>query len=281
MRTVVPLKYGTVFKKAFSDPEVFTAFVNAALGEELRFTRVEQEHSFHPPIGNVNVRFDLFAEDDSRRVIVELQHVREEDTFSRFHHYHLVAQVEQVSNASTYASPRTVYTVVVLTRLPRDLQLRFDVAVQVSDLVTRGGQALGVLQHRLVVVNPRGLQPDTPAPLRRWLELLEDTLDEVVDEDRYQEPLLRRVLDQISQQRLSADENAALLDERGWERARAEERDEGRDEGRREATRTGILDLVVTFGLHLDDAQKGELDAADLPRLDQIRRALLDTRRWP
>lgn len=48
MRTVVPLKYGTVCKKAFSDPEVFTGFVNAVLGEHLLFRRVDGAHPALP-----------------------------------------------------------------------------------------------------------------------------------------------------------------------------------------------------------------------------------------
>ena len=37
---VIPLKYGTMFKRAFSDPEVFTDFANDILGIQLNISEV-------------------------------------------------------------------------------------------------------------------------------------------------------------------------------------------------------------------------------------------------
>ena len=63
MKEVASLRYGVIFKKAFSDPDIFKAFVKDFLGIELNIDKVEMEKSFDPPIGNVDSRFDLFAED--------------------------------------------------------------------------------------------------------------------------------------------------------------------------------------------------------------------------
>lgn len=56
MLTVASLKYGVIFKKAFCDREVFTAFVQDILGIELEIDQVETEKEFSPSIGYVKPR---------------------------------------------------------------------------------------------------------------------------------------------------------------------------------------------------------------------------------
>ena len=63
MKKVASLRYGVIFKKAFSNPDIFKAFVKDFIGIELVIDKVETEKSFDPQIGNVDTRFDLFAED--------------------------------------------------------------------------------------------------------------------------------------------------------------------------------------------------------------------------
>jgi len=46
MKKVASLRYGVIFKKAFSDPEIFKAFVRDFLGIELEIDRVETEKAF-------------------------------------------------------------------------------------------------------------------------------------------------------------------------------------------------------------------------------------------
>jgi len=69
MKQVASLRYGVIFKKAFSDPDIFKAFVKDFLGIELNIDKVEMEKSFDPPIGHVDSCFDLFAEDKQNRII--------------------------------------------------------------------------------------------------------------------------------------------------------------------------------------------------------------------
>ncbi len=63
MIEVAPLRYGVIFKKVFSKPHIFTAFVKDMLGIEIEIDEVETEKSFSPVIGKVDSRFDLFAQD--------------------------------------------------------------------------------------------------------------------------------------------------------------------------------------------------------------------------
>lgn len=114
MKQVAPLRYGVIFKKAFSDLEVFTGFVRDFLNIQLEIDKVETEKTFAAPVGKVAYRYDLFAEDHKNRVIVDIQHVRYSDHYHRFLHYHCAAILEQVANFNEYISPLTVFTLVVL-----------------------------------------------------------------------------------------------------------------------------------------------------------------------
>jgi predicted transposase/invertase (TIGR01784 family) len=284
MLDVVPLKYGTAFKKAFADPEVFSGFARAVLGIDVDVERVEQEHGFGPAFGRVDIKYDLFAEDARRRIVVELQHVREEDSFDRFLYYHLVGQAEQIQSADDYRFRRTVYTIVVLTRLPSTPSLQFDVAVHDSDLRDLQGTKLGVYGHRLVFVNARGLRPETPSPLRRWLELIDDSLDRQVDETRYPEPLLQRVLRTIEHASVSPQDAYLLKQEVMWENAKREARDEGRRDGEARGEARGeakgkagaLFAVLAARGLAVDEATRARVEAcADPGQLDRwLARAL-------
>ncbi len=61
MKHVALLRYGVIFKKAFSNMDVFKGFVRDILGIHLQITAVKTvEQEFKPAIGNVAVKFDLF-----------------------------------------------------------------------------------------------------------------------------------------------------------------------------------------------------------------------------
>ncbi|MFI3158038.1 MAG: hypothetical protein QX199_17975 [Methylococcaceae bacterium] len=84
MKQVASLQYGVIFKKAFSQPDIFTAFVKAVLGIEFSCDKVETEKSFRPAIGNVDSRFDLFAQDTKNPIIVDIQHEKKYSHYDRF-----------------------------------------------------------------------------------------------------------------------------------------------------------------------------------------------------
>ncbi len=102
MKEVASLKYGVIFRKTFSDPEIFTAFVRDFLGIDIEIEKVETEKSFDPPIGKVASRFDLYAEDKKNRIIVDIQHERLFDHYDRFLHYHCAAILEQAATCKGY-----------------------------------------------------------------------------------------------------------------------------------------------------------------------------------
>lgn len=63
MTQVAPLHYDVIFKKAFSHPHLFTGLVKDFLNIELEIDEVENDKVFIPPVGSVETKFDLFAED--------------------------------------------------------------------------------------------------------------------------------------------------------------------------------------------------------------------------
>ncbi|MFO0604700.1 MAG: hypothetical protein U0324_16075 [Polyangiales bacterium] len=271
MLQVIPLRYGTVFKKAFSDREVFSRFASDVLGIAVDVPVVHTEYSYPEAVGRVKVEYDLFGEDPTHRVIVEMQHIREDESFERFLHYHAVGIVEQATDHTQYRPARDVYTIVVFTREPRAEHLRFSVAVSDVDPVNERGERLGLYRHRMVFLNARVIHEGTPKPLRRWLELIADSLDGEVDETRYPDPVQQRVLRAAVKSTATPDELARIKDEAAWEAARRGERAEGHEEGMRlgarvgalEAARASLLRVLAKRGLNLTHAQRERMQACD------------------
>ena len=48
MKKVASLRYGVIFKKAFSNPDIFKAFVKDFIGIELKINQVETEKKIFP-----------------------------------------------------------------------------------------------------------------------------------------------------------------------------------------------------------------------------------------
>lgn len=246
MLKVVPLRYGTVFKKAFGDREVFCRFASDVLGVPIEVETVHQEYRYPEAVGPVRVEYDLFAEDVKHRVIVEIQHVRERDFFDRFLHYHAVGIVEQSTSHRQYRAAQTVFTLVVLTTEPRDHDLKFSVAVSDMDPVSEQGKRLGVYRHRLVFLNPKVINDQTPPGARAWMELIADSLDGQVDETHYEDdPPKMRVLDAITARTLTPEELAQVKDEAAWESTKQAERQEGREEGREEGALARSREILL------------------------------------
>ncbi len=139
MKKVASLKYGVVFKKAFCDPEIFSAFVRDIIGLPVTVDYVETEKEFDPPVGYVKPRFDLFAQDHKHRIVIDIQHTRNADHYDRFFYYHCIALLEQVVKAGNYRPPLKVFTLVVLTSGDRH---QTDMAVIDCDPHDRAGKPL-------------------------------------------------------------------------------------------------------------------------------------------
>ncbi len=255
MKEVAPLQYGVVFKKAFSNPSVFKGFVRDILQIELEIDHVETEKSFERPIGKVNTRFDLFAEDKKNRVIVDIQHVRYPDHYDRFLYYHCVAMLEQISSYEFYTPRLRVFTIVVSTSGDRQ---RTDVATIEFDPKDLQGKPLNEMHHRIVYLCPKYLNETTPEPYREWMAAINDSLDKTVDETAYHVPEVRQMLDMITVDSISPEEGARIIDENNIELLKQEWRKEKALEIATAMKSSGItLDQIVQLtGLTLEELIK-------------------------
>ncbi len=210
MKQVASLRYGVIFKKAFSKPHIFKAFVKDFLDIELDIDKVETEKAFSPAIGYVDSRFDLFAEDKKHRTIVDIQHVRNTDHYHRFLHYHCAALLEQVVNSKDYRPQLKVFTIVVLTSGDRH---KVDMAKINFDPQDRHGRFLKEIPHKLLYLCPKYVTAETPEPYREWLLAIQDSLDESVDEKIYQKQEIQDIFDLIQKDQTTPQEYARMKDE--------------------------------------------------------------------
>ncbi|MFZ4657943.1 MAG: hypothetical protein ACOYNY_13090, partial [Caldilineaceae bacterium] len=109
------------------------------------------------PVGYVKIKYDLYAEDTTKRTIIEVQHIREDDFFDRFLYYHIIGLAEQVRGYTAYRFNRNVYTIVVLTRMPNEKHLQFSYAVSNMSPVNEKGTQIELYPHRLVFLGPRSV----------------------------------------------------------------------------------------------------------------------------
>ncbi|TGN99824.1 hypothetical protein PN36_33225 [Candidatus Thiomargarita nelsonii] len=227
MKKVAPLRYDVIFKKAFSVPEIFTAFVRDLLGIDIEIDVVEKDKAYSPSIGSVATKFDLYAEDKKNRVIVYIQHVRSADHYHRFLHYHCIALLEQVVNSDDY-HPK-VFMLVVLTSGDRHKK---DISITDFDPKDLQGKPFGEIDHKIVYICPKYLDKKvTPKQCHEWLEAINDSMDEQVDESHYTLPEIKRIFNLIEKDKVTPEERARMFDEHSEE----EIKQEGFKEGLKEA----------------------------------------------
>jgi predicted transposase/invertase (TIGR01784 family) len=225
MKEVASLRYGVIFKKAFSDAFVFNGFVRDILGIPFHCDVVETEKEFLPTLGHVKVKFDCYAEDVKNRVIVEIQHERNADHYDRFLHYHCVALLEQVKKSTEYRSNTSVYTIVILTSGDSHC---CDVAQIEFDPKRLDGTPLKEIKHKIIYICPKYINDQTPPLYREWLRVIEDSLDNRVDESQYALAEIQKVLLHIEEDGVTPDERARMIEESYVMEAEKRGLDEGR-----------------------------------------------------
>ena len=272
MVEVIPLKYGVAFKRIFSDPIVFSQFASDVLDLPISVDEVHTEYEYPEPVGYVKLKYDLFAEDKNTRTIIEVQHVREDDFFDRFLYYHLIALAEQVRNYYSYRFEQTVYTIVVLTRQPKPEHLRFSHAISNMNPVDEFGTKHELYPHRLIFLNPKSVNEQTPSRARPWLELIADSLDSQIEEARYESDLFQQIIERMRRNTLSPDELARIKDESAWEEAKQNAKVEGiqtgLEQGRKQGERRKAFEIartMLTKGIDISlVADVTGLDVADI-----------------
>ncbi|NEX15356.1 MAG: hypothetical protein C1943_01650 [Halochromatium sp.] len=252
MKQVAPLRYDVIFKKAFSEPDIFAGFVEAMTGVTVNIDHVDTEKRFDPPIGLVDSRFDLYAEDHVNRIVIDIQHVKLPDHYHRFLHYHCAAILEQVAAAKDYRPPLQVLTLVVLTSGDRHQVEYASIDFDPKDLQ---GQPLGEIAHRVIYLCPKYVSDATPEPYREWLQAIADSLDEEVDESAYQNPLIHKIFGLIARDGLTPQDRARMKDEYGYEAIGRDQFEKGVVEGEAKGeakAQTAIARQMLAHGLAPD-----------------------------
>ena len=177
------LDNGTIFKKAFTDIEVFEQFIKDVLGFEVKISKIETEKKFEPKIGRIAFELDIFAETEDHRMVIELQKVEYDYNFDRFLHYFLMLIAEQQKRAKEYTIKRTVYLILIMTEpyeVLKDLNGNlFEQEMIVTTLHTEdsGHDNVPLYPHKFIALNPNHKHAETPQAIRDWLDLIYESVN--------------------------------------------------------------------------------------------------------
>ena len=169
------------FKKAFTDKIVFKAFVKDIVGIEVEPDKIETEKAFEPKVGSINFKYDIFAEDSKKRIVIEIQKVEYDHNFDRFLHYYLQGITEQQRSSEDYSVDKTVYTIVVMTapyKINKKTSEIYKDEVLISNLNPKNlkGIERKIFNHELIYLNPNYKGESTPANYRDWLDLIYESI---------------------------------------------------------------------------------------------------------
>lgn len=273
MIKVASLYYEVIFKKAFSKPHIFAAFVKDITGIQLEIDRVETEKVFDPPIGKVDSRFDLFAEDKKNRIIVDIQYKRYADHYHRFLHYHCAALLELAGSFKEYRPDIQVFTIVMLTSGDRHKKDVVRIDFDPKDLQ---GNGLNEIPHQIIYLCPKYVNENTPEPYKEWLYAIRDSMNEEVDETHYSNPIIHDVLRTIERDTISPQERARMFDEYGDEQLKQDKFAKGKAEGLAEGEAKGLHQTARAM-LHkgFDIAVIQEVTGLSLELLQQLKNSLI------
>lgn len=249
------------FKKAFTDKIVFKAFVKDIVGIEVEPAKIETEKAFQPKLGNIAFKYDIFAEDVERRIVIEIQKVEYDHNFDRFLHYHLQAITEQQRSSEDYSVEKTVYTIVVMTapyKINTKTHELYKDEVLISNMNPKNlnGIERKIFNHELIYLNPNYKGQDTPPNYRDWLDLIYESIHHPENPQiNIQNAGVKRAAETVSYANISPEE---------WEQAKIEvskrkvitlEREEERNEIARNLLQSQLSNLEIAKYTGLTEAQ--------------------------
>ncbi len=169
------------FKKVFTDVEVFTAFVKDVLGIEIHINKVETEKVLPSKVSAIKFKMDLFAEDINTRTVVEIQKVDYDYTYNRFSHYFLANLVDVQRKSDDYSFDQEVYVIVVVTSAYKISDITgkpIKKDVLITDINPRdlNGEIIRMTNHKMLILNPTYIQPNTPEDIADWLNLIKESM---------------------------------------------------------------------------------------------------------
>ena len=262
------------FKKAFTDEFVFKAFVKDIVGIDVQPDKIETEKAFQPKLGNINFKYDIFAEDSKKRVVIEIQKVEYDHNFDRFLHYHLQAISEQQRSSEDYSVDKTVYTIVVMTapyKINEKTREFYRDEVLISNLNPKNlkGVERKIFNHELIYLNPNYKDEETPVNYRDWLDLIYESIHNPENPNvNTQNEGVRRAVELVSYENINPYEWEESKQEAGRRKVIKLEREEGRDEAKIEIAKNAVIQglddnfiaLITGLSLELISEIRVELD---------------------
>ncbi len=216
---LAPLDNETIFKKAFTDEDVFVQFVKDILNIDFKVGKIETEKKFDVPVGLIDIKFDIFAESSDNRVIVEMQRMDYDYNFDRFLDYFLAAIIELQKNYKSYKIEKTVYTIVLITAPyiinKQGLPVKDDVLISELNPKNLKGQVRNIFGHKLVFLNPNYQDSETPDSIKDWLQLIHESINNPENPNiNKNKTAIKRVAEIIDEDKISPQErNLAKIDE--------------------------------------------------------------------
>lgn len=206
-----------IFKKAFTDPIVFHAFVKDVLGIDVQVDKIETEKQFEPRIGHIDFKLDIFAESKKDRVIIEIQRVVYDHNFDRFLHYFMMSIVEMQSNYKKYGIDKTVYAIIVMTA-PYEVKDRTGHTILNEVMVSKvnprdlRGKEIALYNHQMIFLNAYHKDPEIPPEIRDWLDLIYQSIHESDNPKiNLNKPAIKRASEIIDVSNLTTEEKAQRL----------------------------------------------------------------------
>jgi len=257
-----------VFKKLLSDEEILKAFIFDFLGINIQPQTIEVEKKFTPPIGGIDISIDIFVNDPTHRLVIEIQRERYDYDFDRFWHYHLVSQIELAKNYKAYKLERTVYTIVWFTRQIREKSYQRSLITTRQLSETEKGETLALYPHKLFFLNPFYLNEKTPKGLKDWMELVTESINNPsAPHINLNRPIIQKAAKLIDDDGLTPQERVSIMDEKDFDNLRQRELEEGLQKGRlAEKQETARKMLAKGYDL-AEIAELTGLSSADLATL--------------
>ena len=182
---LAPLDNETIFKKAFTDKEVFQQFVKDLFYIDIVVDKIETEKKFEPPLSPINFELDIYAESTDSKFIIEIQKIDYDHNFDRFLHYFLALISNQQKSSSDYKFSQRVLGVVVFARPYRFNQkdgqpVRDNVMIMDFNPRNLKGELIKLYDHNMIYLNAskKYHNYDTPKNYQDWLDLFYASMQE-------------------------------------------------------------------------------------------------------
>lgn len=271
---LVGLDNEVVFKKAFTNKEVFVGFIKDILGFEVEVGKIETEKSFSPKIGNIAFKYDVFAETLDKRMIIEIQKVDYDHNFDRFLHYHLQAITQQQQSSRDYTIAQIVYTIVLLT-VPYTVSQKNGQPIQDEFLLSTinpknlKGKELEIYGHQLIFLNPNYRNEETPPNIKDWLDLIYESIHNPKNPHiNLANPAIKKAAELIDYNDMSSEEiteskneearkiTLSIYEERGMQKGMQKGLKEGMEKGMEKGERRAKIEMakkMMAQGFSLSD----------------------------